>query len=503
MASTEPLALGIDVGTTAVKAVALDGAGRVAARADAEHEAASAPRPGWAEADPAGWWRGVAAAVRALGPAAARVGVVGVSGMVPALVLLDAAGRVLRPAIQQNDARTAAELAWLAGRVDPAAFLAATGQPLSQQLVPPRLLWLRAHEPGVYARIARVLGSYDWITHRLTGAWSLERNWALEAGFWDAGRERWYAPMLEAAGVDPAWLPPLRAPHEIVGRVTAGAAAETGLPAGTPVVAGSADHVAAALAAGTEAGELVLKLGGSGDVLYGVDRFAPDPRLYLDYHDLPGRFLLNGCMAASGLLLGWLAGLLAPELAGRPDRWERLDAEAAAVPPGSDGIVLLPYLLGEKTPIFDPTARGAVTGLSLAHGRGHLHRAALEAVAHGFRHHVEVLAEAGRPITRVRLLDRGARSPLWRQIVADVLDRPIEYAAGGDLGSAHGTALVAGVALGGWDWAALPRPATPAVHHVPAPAAARVHDRQHARFRALYERLAAGFWRTGRGEAGP
>jgi xylulokinase len=235
-----------------------------------------------------------------------------------------------------------------------------------------------------------------------------------------------------------------------------------------------------------------------------VDRFAPHPRLYIDYHDVPGRFLVNGCMATSGTLVKWLAALIAPDLRGRADAYAVLDGEAAAVPPASGGLIVLPYLSGEKTPILDPDAPGVIVGLALAHGRAHLHRAALEAVAYGFRHHVDVLAEAGHPIRRVRIMDRGARSPLWRQIVCDVLDRPIEYAAGGDVGSAHGTALVAGVALGLWEWDALPRAGGPVVVHEPVAAHVAPYQEAYARYRNLYPRLAADFRRARRSEeAGP
>jgi sugar (pentulose or hexulose) kinase len=209
----------------------------------------------------------------------------------------------------------------------------------------------------------------------------------------------------------------VRAPHEVVGEVTRGAARETGLSAGTPVVAGSADHVAAALAAQAAPGEVVLKIGGAGDVLFAVDRFAPDPRLYIDYHDVPGLFLLNGCMATSGSLVKWLAAECARELGAGEDAYARLDAEAAATPAGSDGLVALPYFLGEKTPLFDPVARGVFFGLTLSHRRGHLHRALLEGVAYGFRHHVEVLEAGGHRIAGVRIMDGGARSALWRQIM--------------------------------------------------------------------------------------
>jgi xylulokinase len=390
-----------------------------------------------------------------------------------------------------NDARTGAEVAWLAERIDRDAFSAATGQPLSQQLVAPKLLWISRHEPHVYRAIHRVMGAYDYVRLRLTGEQALEQNWALESGLWDARCRAWYHPVLDATGVPETWLAEVRTPHEVVGSVARYAAGATGLRAGTPVVAGSADHVAAALAAGAGPGELVLKIGGGGDVLYRVDRFAPDPRLYIDYHDIPGAFLLNGCMATSGSLVKWLAATCARDLGG--DVYGQLNAEAQATPPGSDGVVILPYFLGEKTPIFDADARGVIFGLSLHHGRGHLHRAALEAVAYGFRHHAEVLAGGGHPIRSIRVMDGGARSALWRQIIADVLGAPIAYSPRGTLGSAWGVARVAGVAAGWWGWEMERLPDGDEVVHEPAPERADRYDALYRLYRDLYAHLKGDF----------
>jgi xylulokinase len=246
-AAARAAVLGIDIGTTAVKAIAVGPDQGALAAATAAHDLLS-PRPGWAEGNPARWWTNAVQAVREIGQAVSlgEVAAVGVSGMVPALVLLDARDRVLRPSIQQNDARTVAEIDWLGARLDREAFFRATGQPLSQQLIPPKLLWLLQHEPEIHTAIRRVLGSYDYVTGRLTGEWSLEHNWALESGLWDAGRGALYEPMLSLSAADPRWLPPVRESHEIVGGLTARAAAAIGLRAGTPVIAGSADHVAAA-----------------------------------------------------------------------------------------------------------------------------------------------------------------------------------------------------------------------------------------------------------------
>ncbi len=443
--------LGIDVGTSGTKLTLIDPAGGILGEVG-EPAGYSSPRPGWAEADPEGWWRNVCLGVPRLlaktGCRAERVAAVGVSGMVPTVVLLDRDGRVVRPSIQQNDARAVDEISYLQARTQADEVLQRTGSPISQQSVGPKVLWLRRHEPESLARTARLCGSYDLIVHRLTGEWSLERNWALESGLYDFRDGRWDAAMLDLATIRPEWLPSVRRPADVVGAVTVPASAETGLPAGIPVVAGSADHVASAFSAGiVEPGDILVKLGSAGDILYCADRPLVDQRLFLDYHLLDGRYLVNGCMAASGSLIAWFRDTLAP---GVP--LGELDAEAATTPPGADGCILLPYFLGEKTPIFDPLARGTIVGLTLSHSRGHLFRAVLEGIGFAFRHHLEVIGEIGPLPARARCTNGGSRSRLWKQITADVLGLPLEAIAAHP-GSSLGAAFAAGMGAGLFsDW---------------------------------------------------
>lgn len=321
------------------------------------------------------------------------------------------------------------------------------------------MAWLRRHEPQVWERAAHVVGSYDYIAFCLTGAYSVESNWALESGFYDLNRRAWSPELLALAGVSADLLPAIFQPSDVVGGVSAEAARLTGLPAGTPVVAGTADHVGAAFAAGIKQdGDLLIKFGSAGDVLYSADRLTLDPRLYIDFHDRPGKYLLNGCMATSGSMLKWLTreffgeDLPAAQAHGQTI-YQFLDEQAEAIPPGSDGLVMLPYLLGEKTPILDPYARGVIFGLTLSTARPHLYRAALESVAFGFRHHVEVLREGGQSPRRVVASEGGARSAVWRQIAADVLGLPIGSLAR-DPGAALAAAFVAGMGAGvfrSWD----------------------------------------------------
>jgi len=485
-----PLAIGIDVGTTGLKVVALDPRHGVVAQVHRHHTLRS-PRSGWAEEDPAEWWATTCDAVRELVGQlpAGSIAAVGVTGMVPAMVLLDGDGRVLRPAILMNDARASAEVEELRAAVDPDEFFARTGGTPNQQNIEPRWRWLAKHEPEVVEKTAYLCGSYDYITHLLTGVWSLERNWAVESGLYDIRQHEWIAPWLDRAGIRAGTLPPVRRPSDIVGQVTEEAARATSLPAGAPVVAGSADHVAAALAAGlAERGDTLLKFGGGGDILYCADDPTPDRRFYFDEHDVPGLYLINGCMAASGSLVKWFAA----ELAGGAPLSE-LDREAAGVPAGAGGIVALPYALGEKTPIFDPLARAVFAGVMLHHTRAHLYRAVLEAVCYGFQHHLDLLAEAGRPIRRVLATDGGSRSDLWMQIAADITGRRVEVVAG-EAGSALGAAFVAGIGVGLFErWGEVTRFAEVRRAFEPDPANATTYRAGYSAYRELYARLSSLF----------
>lgn len=472
--------LGIDVGTTATKAVLLDPARSIVAEAERPARLHS-PHPGWAEEDTDEWWVNLCGLTRELA-AGADVAAVGVSGMVPCVILLDEAGGVLRRSIQQNDARAVDQIALLRERLAGARVLERTGSPVTQQSVGPTLLWLAEHEPEVWSRARTVLGSYDLMAFRLTGERGVEANWALESGLYDLETGSWADDIVKASA-DPSLLPPIRRPHEVVGRVTPEASEETGLAAGTPVVAGSADHVASAFAAGIiDEGGLLVKLGGAGDILMATDRPLVDERLYLDFHLVPGKYLPNGCMAASGSLIRWFQAEVAGGTA-----LEELDREAEEAGPGAGGVVALPYFLGEKTPLNDPEARGAFVGLHLGHGRGHLFRAVLEAIAFGFRHHVDVFVERGHRPRLVRVTNGGARSRVWTQVTADVLGMPLEKVAHHG-GSAVGAAFAAGMGVGTFtDWNEIMRFVS--IVEVIEPRDHDAYDAPYRTYRALYPAL--------------
>lgn len=440
--------LGLDIGSSAVKAILLDPERGVLASAERPIDLHS-PRPGWAEADPGQWW----AAICQLTPellaqaeaAPEEVDAVATCGMVPAVLPLDRSGEPLRRAILQNDARAVRELQELSDLLADLDLLSLTGSALTQQSLAPTLRWLARHEPDLFGGTDKVVGSYDWIARRLGAEPHVERNWALESGLFTLSGEP-LDPLLQRAQIDDALLCPVRRPGEVVGELTARAASETGLRAGTPVVVGGADHVSSAYGAGVlEPGDWLLKLGGAGDILVATDRPFLDARLYLDAHPIEGRWLPNGCMATSGSLTRWLAGVLGASL-------QTLEAEAQEIPAGSDGLICLPYFLGEKSPIHDPSLRGAFAGLHLGHTRGHLFRSALEAVAFAFRHHCDVFAERGVTLGKGRVTNGGSRSRLWKQILADVIGvelLPVRAHPGASLGAALAGAVGVG-AVKGW-----------------------------------------------------
>ena len=493
-----PLLLGLDIGTTSTIGILIDGEGRTLATASRPSELNS-PKAGWAEEDAQAWWSNCCAIVRELlamtGAQANEIAAVGATGMVPAVLLLDEAGNPLRPAILQNDARATAEIEAMTRQFDAADFFTRTGGSINQQLVAPKLRWVAAHEPDVFRRIASVCGSYDFIVRRLTGQASLEQNWALESGFMDFARGTLDTRLIAAGGIAPSQLPPLRQPHHVVGRVAANAAAATGLAAGTPVVAGCADHVVSAFVAGAaNDGDLVLKFGGAGDILLSTRTPLTDPRLFIDFHIIPGLYFSNGCMAASGSLLNWIVrqfagGELDNANAAGLSIHAWLDHLAADVPAGAEGLVLLPYVLGEKTPLHDPYARGTLVGFGLNHTLAHIWRAALEGVIFGFRHHTEIFTERGAAVTRVLACDGGAASDLWLQIAADAIGRPVQRVANHP-GSSLGAAYVAGVGVGVFnDYSGIAKYTAGGRIFEPNPRVMQIYDRGYANFRDLYARM--------------
>lgn len=488
----EDYILGIDIGTTSVKALLLSGSGSIVDEASREHDLLSLHAL-WAEEDADTWWSNTLGAVGELTARNADklpcLRAIGCSGMVPAIVFLDENGMPLRNTIQQNDARAVKQIEAVTAALDQDTLFARTGGCTNQQHILPRILWVKENEPAVFARTRTVMGSYDYIAFKLTGVKQLEMNWAVESGSFDVHTGEWIGEHFRRFGIDPAILPPVSPSMQVIGHTLPGVA---GLPAGIPVISGSADHVASTLAAGIiEPGDLLIKFGGAGDILYCTDRVEPHPLLFFDYHIVPGRYLLNGCMASSGSLVKWytrdILGLT------DPDTFRKLDAEAAAVPPASDGLFVLPYFIGEKTPLFDPTARGVFVGLTLAHDRGAIFRAILESVIYGFRHHVDVLREAGWEIRRIYATNGGAKSRFWCQIAADVLGAEI-VSFPAHPGSALGVAFLAGMAAGVFrDWEEVHRCLGERRVFSPVAENERIYNKAYPIFRGLYTALTPSF----------
>jgi xylulokinase len=490
--------IGLDIGTTSTIGILIRLPDQVLALAS-RPVALHTPKPGWAEEDPRQWWDNVCAIARELlarsEVAADELAAIGVSGMLPAVVLLDESGALLRPSIQQSDGRCGEEVAELRREVDERAFIAKAGNGINQQLVSAKLRWIEKHEPEIFARVATVFGSYDYINWKLTDEKAVEQNWALEAGFVDV-RTHAIADDLVALGhTKRRALPRKVASHEILGRVSASAAAQTGLPAGLPVVGGAADFIASALGAGLAApGDVLLKFGGSIDILIATDKIKPDPRVYLDYHLIPGLFVPNGCMATGGSGLNWFAanfagGESAAAAAEGLTLHQHLDRLAAMKPAGAEGVRALPYFLGEKTPIHDPSARGLISGLTLSHDVGHVWRALLEAYAYAIAHHIETLNDIGHRTDKYLVSDGGSNSRVWMQIVADVLQKPVQRLTGHP-GSCLGAAWTAAVGAGLTDdWRGVARFVGLGDELVPDPRNANVYAAGYREFRELYRRM--------------
>ena len=484
--------IGLDIGTTSTIGILIRMPSERLALASRpvtlSHRHAS-----WAEEDPTQWWDNVCAIIAELlsesGIKPDEVKAVGVSGMVPAVVLLDADGELLRPSIQQSDGRCAQEVDSLRREFDEAEFTQRTGNGINQQLVAAKLRWIARHEPQIFERIGTVFGSYDYINFCLTGSRNVEQNWALEAGFVDLATGHIAKDLVAAGDVSLDQVPPFAHSSAVVGEVTLKAAMATGLQPGTPVVAGLADHVGSAWAAGVQApGDVLIKLGGACDILLASKEARPDPRLFLDYHPMKGLYMPNGCMACSGSLLNWFASQFGGAAQDRPgaSNYQKLDDWAASIPAGSDGVRTLPFFLGEKTPIHDPLARGTFTGLGLHHGPGHLWRSLLEGVAFGIRHHLEVFAEIGMPAARVMASDGGSASAVWLQIIADVLDRPVQRLSGHP-GSCLGAAWMAALGCGlSTNWQGAQAFVSLGARVEPDPRNRSVYDLAYGDYRELY-----------------
>jgi xylulokinase len=472
--------VGIDVGTSGTKGLAIDPDGTVLATEEAGYPL-STPRPGWSEQDPEDWWRATETVLQRLTARAGNPAGIGLSGQMHGLVALDAGNHVLRPAILWNDQRTQAECDEIESTIGLERLIALTGNRALTGFTAPKLLWLRHHEPDVYARIARIALPKDYVRLRLTGEHVTDVSDASGTVLLDVAKRRWSDEVVTALDIDPAWLPStLESPE------TSGETSDTRVP----VAAGAGDQAAGALGVGVDRpGPLSIALGTSGVVFAALDRFAADPqaRVHAFCHAVPQAWHAMGVMLSAAGSLTWFRNTAAP---GVP--FDTLLKEAQEWPPGAEGLLFLPYLAGERTPHADPDARGAFTGLSLRHDRGALTRAVLEGVAFGLRDSLDLIAALGDPPQTGRVSGGGARSDLWTEIVASVLELPLERVAV-DEGAAFGAAILGGVAAGAWPDVhagvrATVRPRDPVE---PNHAWVDVYREQRERFRALYPALVA------------
>jgi xylulokinase len=427
---------GIDVGTSAVKGLAIDEHGALLARAASTYPLA-APRPGWAEQDPEHWWQATTEVLSELRARAGRPHGIGCSGQMHGLVALDQHDRVLRPAILWNDQRTARECAEIEDKVGLQRLVALTGNRALPGFTAPKLLWLRRNEPGTYSAIASVMLPKDYVRMRLCGARVTDVSDASGTLLLDVAARRWSDAVLDDLGLPRSWLPEVFESPVAVGQTDEG----------VPVAAGAGDQAAGALGVGVDRpGPASIVLGTSGVVFSALAEFAADDRgrVHAFCHAVPDTWHVMGVMLAAAGALRWLRTAAAPELG-----YDDLLAEAAAWPAGTEGLLFLPYLAGERTPYADPDARGAFAGLSIRHDRGALVRAVLEGVAFGLRDSLDLVAALAGAAPVGRVSGGGARNDLWLQIVASALETPLER-VGVDEGAAYGAAILGGVAAGVW-----------------------------------------------------
>ena len=489
------LVLGIDSSTTATKAILVGTDGAVIGVASASYSYET-PRPLWSEQDPNLWWAGTVAAIRQVvadtGVRATDVEAVGLTGQMHGSVLLDGDCEVVRPAILWNDQRTEAECDEIRRRVGKERLIEVTGNDALTGFTAPKLLWVQRHEPDNWDRVRHVLLPKDYVRFRLTGDLAVDVADGSGTILFDLAQRTWSPEILAALDIAPALTPPTYEGPEVTGSITAAVTDATGLSEGTPVVAGGGDQSANAVGMGAVSpGVVALSLGTSGVVFATTDGPAieAEGRVHAFCHAVPGRWHMMGVMLSAAGSLRWMRDAIAPG-----SSFDDLVDGAAEVEPGSDGLLFLPYLTGERTPHPDPLARGAFVGLTVRHDLRHLTRAVLEGVAFGLRDGLDLMIAAGMPAPeQARASGGGTRSSLWRQILADVLEAEIAT-VGTEEGAAYGAALLAAVG-GGW-FASVEEATDKVVTAQPTeqPSAnVDAYRQAHAAYRELYPALAPTF----------
>ncbi len=490
--------IGIDASTTATKALLIDEQGDVVAVAASEY-GYETPRPLWSEQHPDLWWQGAAASIRQVmassGVRADDVHGIGLTGQMHGLVLLDEAGQVLRPAILWNDQRTGAQCDEIRRRMGKKHLIEVTGNDALTGFTAPKILWVQEQEPEVWARTRHILLPKDYVRYKLTGDYAIDKADGAGMLLFDLKARDWSPEVLAALNIPAAYLPPTHEGPAITGYLAHDAAVATGLRVGIPVMAGGGDQAAGAVGVGAvQSGIVSLAMGTSGVVFATTSGpfIEPEGRLHAFCHAVPGRWHFMGVMLSAAGSLRWHRDTLAPGVG-----YDDLLRPAADVPAGSEGLLFLPYLTGERTPHPDPLARGAFVGLTVRHGLPHMTRAVLEGVAFGLRDSFELIKTgSGAAITQVRVSGGGAKSPLWRQILADVMNAEL-VTVNTTEGAAYGAALLAGVGAGVWPDvdAACRRTITVTGSTAPDPAQVAAYAPAYARYCELYPALAPIFHR--------
>ncbi len=483
--------LGIDVGTGGTRAIVIGKDGTVISSASTDHAAIQSEHFGWAEQDPADWWH---AAQRAIQDVLATLGAsdaieaIALTGQMHGCVMLDEDGAILRPALIWCDQRTQPECDWLMETVGFERLIELVANPALPNFTLTKLLWVKRHQPEIFARIAHVLCPKDYVRYRLTGVFAMDVHEASGTLLLDVKRRQWSAELAEIAGIPVHWLPKLYESAEICAHISPEGAAATGLRAGLPVAAGAGDQGAGAVGMGILApGSVSATIGTSGVVFAATSEPVKDPRgrLHTFCHAAPNLWHVMGVTNGAGLSLRFFRDTFAPGTS-----YDELLAEAAAIRAGSDGMLWAPYLFGERTPYLDPEARAAFVGVTATHTRAHFLRAVLEGVAMSLRDSLTLFAELEIPVTSIRLGGGGARGALWRQIQADVYGRPVQVLAAEE-GGAFGAALLAGTGIGVWP--SVQAACAEAVHTAETiePLHAAEMDMVYRQFRQVYPALRA------------
>ncbi len=487
--SALPCILGLDVSTTASKAVCINSEGTVLAQASNEHQLSS-PYPLWSEQDPENWWYAMCKSIRTvlLSVDAKTICAIGLTGQMHGLVLLDRQGKVLRPAMLWNDGRAAKQCKMIRERIGWKHLVTTTGNDAFTGFTAPKLLWVGDQEPECYAKIAQVLLPKDYIRWKLSDKYATDRAGAGGTLLLDLSSRTWAVDILRNLEIPEAWLPPTHEGTESTGGVSRSGSLDTGLQEGIPVFAGGGDQAAQAIGVGAiHPDTWAITLGTSGVVFAPSKHPTTDPlgRAHAFPHAIPDTWHMMGVMLSAAGSLQWYRDTLADHIS-----FERLLEEVAEVEPGSEGLFFLPYLSGERTPHADPLVRGSFIGLTSRHTRGHLTRAVLEGVAYGLRDNFQLLHDVGLPAPeRIRISGGGARSTLWRQILSDIIRHPLSVVEVTE-GAAMGAALLAGTGVGIWDSVQAACTSTISVQEQSFPGEAEsVYNGLHEQFKELYPRL--------------